>query len=246
MNRGLVWDLPVRLFHWLLVAGFGAAAAIALLGDDDGPLFPYHAIIGLLLTLMVLLRIVWGFIGSRHARFASFAYGPGAVGRYVKSSLGGGGGERYIGHNPGSAYAIFAMLALLLAQGATGVLTAVGYEDLKEVHEVLAYAMLGVVGVHVLGVLLHSVRHRENITRSMIDGTKPVEPGDAIPSSRPIAAVVFLILIGASAYGLLANYDATSRSARLPWLSAPLQLGEVEHESHAPGALHADDDHDDD
>lgn len=245
MNRGLVWDLPVRVFHWLLVVGFGAAAAIALLGDDDSPLFPYHAIIGLLLTLMVLLRIVWGFIGSRYARFASFAYGPGAVFRYMKNSL-GGGGERHIGHNPGSAYAIFAMLALLLGQGATGVLMAVGYEDLKEVHEVLAYAMLGVVGVHVVGILLHSARHRENITRSMIDGTKPVDPADAISSSRPVAAVVFLILIGASAYGLLANYDATSRSARLPWLGTPLQLGEVEHERDSPGALDADDGHDDD
>ncbi|MEP0845447.1 MAG: cytochrome b/b6 domain-containing protein [Phycisphaerae bacterium] len=245
MDRVLVWDLPVRIFHWLLVAGFGAAAAIALFGDDDSPLFPYHAIIGLVLTLMVVLRVAWGFLGSRYARFVSFAYGPVAVAGYLKDAL-GGGGRRCIGHNPGSAYAIFAMLALLLGQGATGVLVAIGYEDFKEVHEVLAYTMLAVIGVHVLGVLLHSLRHRENIIRSMIDGTKQAEPGDAIPSSRPIAAIVMLFVLGAAAYGLLATYDAASRTTRLPLLSTPLQLGEVEHERSVSRQHEADDDHDDD
>jgi hypothetical protein len=67
-SRALVWDLPVRLFHWLFAGGFIAAAIIALVLGDDSLLFPFHAIIGLVLVFLVVLRVIWGFIGSRYAR----------------------------------------------------------------------------------------------------------------------------------------------------------------------------------
>ena len=79
MRRTLVWDIPTRLFHWLFAGGFIAAAVIALGQGDDSPLFPYHGMIGLALGLLLVLRVVWGFVGSRHARFGSFAFGPRAV-----------------------------------------------------------------------------------------------------------------------------------------------------------------------
>ena len=79
MRRTLVWDIPTRLFHWLFAGGFIAAAVIALGQSDDSPLFPYHGIIGLALGLMLVLRVLWGIVGTRHARFGSFAFGPRAV-----------------------------------------------------------------------------------------------------------------------------------------------------------------------
>lgn len=119
MRGTLIWDLPTRLFHWLFAAGFIAAAVIALGLGDDSPLFPYHGIIGLMLGLMVGLRLVWGIVGSRHARFRSLAHGPRAVGGYMLGVV-TGRGVRHPGHNPASAYAALAMFAIMVGLAVTG------------------------------------------------------------------------------------------------------------------------------
>lgn len=242
----LIWDLPTRLFHWLFAAGFGVAAILALVLGDDSPLFPYHAIIGLTIALMVLLRVVWGIIGTRYARFRSFVFGPGAVIEYMTGTL-VGGGKRHIGHNPGSAVAIFSLLALVLALAVTGFMMGQGNEAVKEIHEILAWATVGVVVVHVLGVAFHTVRHRENITASMIHGKKNAEPSDAITSARPIVAIVFLVITGAWTAGLVRNYNPSTQTTTLPLFGTPLQVGENESErGNEPGgkegAGHDDDD----
>ena len=90
MNRVLIWDLPTRVFHWLLSGGFIAAAVIALALGEHSPLFPYHAIIGLTIALMVCLRVIWGIAGTRYARFGTFIFGPAAVIEYMKGTLVGG------------------------------------------------------------------------------------------------------------------------------------------------------------
>lgn len=241
MPRTLVWDMPTRVFHWLLAIGFVGAASISMLLDDDGPLFPYHAMIGLTLTLMVGMRVIWGLVGTRYARFGSFAFGPRAVFAYIKSTL-LGGGARHIGHNPGSAYAIFAMLLLLAALGVTGFMLGRGNEGVKEIHELCANVMLGVVGIHILGVAIHTMRHRENITASMIHGKKAAEPADAIPSARPIFGVVFLAITAAWAMGIVRTYDPATKSTTLPVIGTVLQLGEAEHE----GRGHYEAEHDED
>lgn len=248
MAPTLIWDLPTRLFHWLLAAGFAGAAFIALVLGEDSSLFPYHAILGLTLTLMVAMRLVWGVVGTRYARFGSFAFGPGAVVAYAKSTL-FGGGTRHVGHNPGSAWAIFAMLALVVALGITGVLMGMGVKGWKDAHELCAYALVGVVVVHVLGVAFHTLRHRENITASMIHGRKDAEPASAIASARPLAAIVFLLVTGAWVVGLVRNYDPATQRTTVPLWGASLQLGEGEDESkersgdRGKGRDH-DDDHD--
>lgn len=226
MRRTLVWDLPTRLFHWLFAGGFIAAAVIALGLGDDSPLFPYHGIIGLALGLMLVLRVVWGIVGSRHARFRSFAYGPGAVAGYLKGVV-TGRGLRYAGHNPGSAYAIFAMLALMLGLAVTGVMLGRGNESVKDVHEVLVWAMIAVAGVHVLGVIVHSIRHRENLTASMVHGCKDVQESDGIRTPRRLAAAVFLLVTGAWTVALVNAYDTATRSTTVPALGVSLQLGEA-------------------
>lgn len=229
MNPVLIWDLPTRLFHWLLSAGFIAAAVIALAMGEHSPLFPYHAIIGLVIGLMVVLRVAWGIAGTRHARFGSFIFGPGAVIEYMKGAL-TGGGKRHLGHNPGSAVAIFALLALVLALAVTGFMMSQGNEAIKEVHEILAWTTVGVVVVHVLGVAFHTIRHRENITASMIHGRKRAEASDAIASSKPIVAMLFLIIVGGWAVGLARNYNPATQTTTLPIFGTSLQLGENENE----------------
>ena len=119
-SRILVWDLPTRLFHWLMTVGFGLAAVIAFFAGEHSRWFPYHSLIGLTLALMVVLRIAWGVLGSRYARFRSFLYSPREVIEYF-AGIFSGRGKSYIGHNPGSAYAIVAMLLLMLGIAGSGV-----------------------------------------------------------------------------------------------------------------------------
>ncbi|MBK7777845.1 MAG: cytochrome b/b6 domain-containing protein [Sandaracinaceae bacterium] len=130
-----------------------------------------------------------------------------------------------MGHNPGSSVAIWAMLGLTLGLGVSGALMS-SNEALEEVHEVLAYALLAVVVTHVAGVTWHTLRHRENITASMVSGYKEGEPEAAIPSVHPLAAAVFLVLTAAWAGLLVQGYDAATRTVTLPLVGARLQLGE--------------------
>ncbi|GJQ29183.1 MAG: hypothetical protein HBSAPP03_10670 [Phycisphaerae bacterium] len=229
MTRTLIWDLPVRIFHGLLVAGLGSAGVIALALDDDSALFPYHALIGLTLALLVALRIVWGFVGTRYARFGSFWFSPRAVVAYMKGAS-RGGGTRHLGHNPASAYVILLMLLLVAALAVTGVLLGRGYEGVKDIHEVCAYALAAAAGVHVLGVALHTIRYRENITASMVHGRKQADPGAGIPSARPMAAVVLVLLAGAWAWALVSRYDAPTRTVTIPVLGVSLRLGDAERD----------------
>lgn len=221
----LIWDLPTRLFHWLITAGFSAASLIAFLSDDGSRWFPYHAIIGLALGFMVVLRLLWGVVGTKHVRLGSLLFAPGTLISYLKRAV-LGGGARYAGHNPGSAYATLAMLVLVLGISGTGILMSLGQRQFKEAHEVMSYVMLGVVGAHVLGVILHTLRHRENVTLAMVNGRKDCDVSHGIASARPIIAAIFLGLVGLWTFGLTRNYDAAARSTKIPVLGTSLSVGE--------------------
>ncbi|MEQ1897886.1 MAG: cytochrome b/b6 domain-containing protein [Vicinamibacterales bacterium] len=167
--RVFVWDLPVRLFHWLLAAAFAGA----MLTAESERLRLTHLRLGYAIAGLVLFRIVWGFAGNRYARFSSFVTGPSAVWQYLRA-VPTARPEHHTGHNPAGAAVIVGLLGLALATGLTGWL---GYEDLAgewviEVHGLTAYAMLTLVVVHVVGVLLASLRHRENLVAAMITGWK--------------------------------------------------------------------------
>ena len=230
MNRLLVWDLPVRLFHLLLGLTFLGAFTIANAVDDDSVMYAAHMLLGLVMVFMVVLRIVWGFVGTRHARFADFVFGPRAVLGYFRAAL-TGKAERHAGHNPGSSVAIFGMLALVLAVGVSGILVADGNRGLKDVHGLLSWGLVIAVGAHLLGVLLHTIKQRDNITRSMIDGRKEVEPALAIPHAHPIVGLVFLTLVGLWSWRLVAGFDPATRNLTVPFIGATLKLGDTEDEN---------------
>lgn len=188
----LVWDLPVRLFHWLMVASFAGAWLTA----ESERWRLVHATLGYTLAGLIVFRLVWGFLGSRHARFADFVRGPRAVARYLKSLV-AGRAEHHVGHNPAGALAIVLLLALGAVTTAAGwaIYNDIGGEWLEEAHEAAATLMMAVVGVHVAGVLVSSWLHRENLVRGMITGRKAGTPADAIASPWRSVAVVMLVAV---------------------------------------------------
>jgi cytochrome b len=149
-SRVLVWDLPLRIFHWLLAGSFLLAWSIAVTADDESRAFAVHALLGLFIGALVAFRIAWGVIGTRYARFGAFANSPGALAAYLKGIIVGPERE-FVGHNPASSYATYAMLALLAGLIGTGFLLGRGNESVEELHELLAHSMLAVVGIHVWG-----------------------------------------------------------------------------------------------
>ena len=180
-----VWDRFVRLFHWLLVAAFFTAYLV----EDD--LLGVHVWAGYLVFSLVVLRLAWGFVGSRHARFADFVRRPAAILDYLKSIL-AGKARRHLGHNPAGGAMVVVLIASLLATTVLGMLllgsepgnTLCGFvsglglagetggEALEETHEFFANFTLALVGLHVAGVLFSSLAHRENLVRAMVTGRK--------------------------------------------------------------------------
>ncbi len=232
MQRHLIFDLPVRVFHALLATGFTAAAILALALGEHHRLFPYHALIGLMLAGLVLLRLLWAFVGTRHARLGSFLHTPGALLKYLIAAL-TGRGERHAAHNPASAYAALAMFALILGLAVTGIMMARGNDAVEELHEIMVYTFIAVTAAHLLGLALHTVRHGEPICLSMLDGRKQTDdPSAAIPSARPLAALALILITGAATLALARAYDPTAQTLHLPGLTTPLQIGDPDHHNH--------------
>lgn len=190
----LVWDLPVRVFHWLLVASFAGAWLTA----ESERWRLVHVTLGYTMAGLVGFRLVWGLVGTRHARFASFVRGPRAAFAYVRSLL-GPRPQHHTGHNPAGALAIVGLLGLIALTAASGWATynEVGGHWLEELHEASANALLILVGVHLAGVLVGSLIHRENLVRSMFTGRKAASPGEGIRRSwAALGAVVLAVVLG--------------------------------------------------
>ena len=195
-----VWDPLVRTFHWALVG----AVAIAWATADE--LDTVHEIFGYVVAGLLAIRLVWGLVGPRYARFAGFIKGPRATLAYL-ADLRRGRERRYLGHNPAGAAMILALLATLAATAFTGWLmtepgrvamlpnlpqiAAPAWADddgersgrgeavVEELHEALANLLLLLIALHVGGVVLESFRHRENLVRAMVTGDKRAPgPGD--------------------------------------------------------------------
>jgi cytochrome b len=183
-----VWDPFVRFFHWSVVVAF----LLAYLTED---VMLVHSWAGYYILVMVVLRLFWGFIGTRHARFRDFIYSPVEVMTYLKD-LSLLRARHYRGHNPVGGWMVLLLLALLVLTGITGVvLYAVedsagplagllsgspGWmEDLfEELHEAMANFTLLMVFVHIAGVLVASMLHGENLVSAMLSGRKRLHPDD--------------------------------------------------------------------
>jgi cytochrome b len=179
--RTRVWDPAVRLLHWSLAAGF----AVAYLSEDD--LQRLHVYAGYIVGALIAFRLLWGFVGSKHARFSDFVRGPSTVLDYLKDAV-RLRAPRYLGHNPAGGAMVVALLIALVVTVVSG-MALYGATDfagplaglfrgkeaadtLKEVHEFAANFTLFLVVLHLLGVSFSSLEYRENLVKAMITGRK--------------------------------------------------------------------------
>ena len=182
----LVWDAPVRVFHWLLVLSFAGAYITA----ESERWRLVHVTLGYTMAGLVAFRVLWGLAGTRYARFSNFVRGPARVRRYLRSLV-VGVPEHYTGHNPAGAVAIVLLLisAVLISLTGWASYNDIGGEWLSELHEGASSAMLALVGVHLAGVVVATLLHRENLVRAMVTGKKAGDTIDAVSSARWIVAV---------------------------------------------------------
>jgi len=188
-----VWDVPVRLFHWSLVLSFAAAYLTA-----EYRLGFLHIWIGYFLCVLLLTRIVWGFAGNQYARFRTFVFSRAETISYLRAML-QGHPKPYLGHNPAGALMVFALLGTLSLVFMSGLVTLAvidfegpvlylaNYVDdetsymIRHVHEWLVNIVLVLIPLHLLGVLVGSIQHKENLVHAMITGKKCIASASRAP-----------------------------------------------------------------
>lgn len=213
-----VWDRFVRLSHWVLVG----CLAVALLSGFFGglPRLALHLSVGIAALITVLLRIVWGFTGPGSARFSDFLRGPAAIIAHVRGRDG-----RHLGHNPLGALMVLGLWTAVLALAVTGGLALGGLYKIgpfaadgfalghlsRDIHELLAFALMAMVIAHLGGVVFESQRNRENLAAAMVTGKKQNRDGDHLPSSTQaklpasLALALVVAVIAVTSYGTLAG-----------------------------------------
>jgi cytochrome b len=198
--RGIrVWDLATRLGHWLLAASF----VVAWLTAEREAWRLVHVRAGYAMLAVIAFRLVWGFAGTRHARFAAFVFPLRAAVDYAAGLL-RRRPPHYTGHNPLGSWSIFALLALGIAACVSGVME---YEEwagrwIGDAHEALSIVMLWVVVLHLAGVAVSSAVHRENLVAAMVTGRKAGGADEAIRPGAGRAGAVALLACVALAVAL--------------------------------------------
>jgi len=205
-----VWDLPTRLFHWLLVV---MVAVSFTTGSIGGNAMQYHEWSGFAILILLTFRITWGFVGSRTSRFRDFVKGPAAVWRYA-TALVRGKSERYLGHNPLGGWSVLAMLLALFVQAATGLfanddiitegplflwVSKPVSDWLSGIHRLNRVLIMALVATHLAAVLFYLIIKRENLIKPMLTGIKYRSSGETAPP----AASIGLAAVVAAAAGVL-------------------------------------------
>lgn len=204
-----IWDVPVRVFHWSLVILFATAYVTNALGTNY---FKYHVWSGYAIIVLVSFRILWGLVGTYHARFINFVRNPITTIKYAVSVF-KRTDKHYVGHNPLGAIMVITLLAAVLTQAITGLFTndeifnlgpLYGYISnelslqLTSIHRQLFYWILGAIALHVVAVLIHIFLKRDNIIKAMFTGRKISSEGNtqkAISSSRIWLAVIIVVVL---------------------------------------------------
>ena len=218
-KRVKVWDLPTRLFHWLLAFAVGAALVTGQIG---GNAIEWHARIGLFIVGLIVFRLVWGVLGSTHARFASFVPTPSAIRAYLR------GEWRGLGHNPLGALSVLGLLVLVALQLSTGLL---GNDDiafrgplsdligkdlsdrLTGIHELTSNALIALIALHLAAIAFYGHVKKQKLIKPMITGWKDLTTGEQGESASGGSAIAFIVAL---AIALAAAYGASGA-----WLPTP-------------------------
>jgi len=218
-TRIRLWDLPIRIVHWSLVL---AVSTAVITGELGGSWMALHGKAGLAILGLVVFRLVWGLIGSTHARFASFVPTPGRIQAYLRGRWSG------VGHNPLGALSVFALLALLAAQAGTGLfsnddiafsgpLSSLVDEAfagrLTGLHKKLAYVLLALTALHIAAIAFYVGLKKDKLIQPMLTGWKEVEAGESAQNGGPLAFVVALVIALAA---VVAASGAARTAAGMP------------------------------
>ena len=192
MNKILVWDLPLRMFHWMLALLVTISIVSAHIG---GNAMQIHLRSGYTILTLVLFRILWGFFGGTHARFAAFVRGPAAAIAYLKALRRQTAG-RHLGHNPAGGWSVMLMLAVLLIQAGTGLfsnddiategplakLVSKAWSDrITGIHDINVVVLYVLIGLHLAAVAFYFFFKRDNLVKPMLTGFKDADAhGEAV------------------------------------------------------------------
>jgi cytochrome b len=218
IKRIKLWDLPTRLFHWSLVI---LIAAAIISGKVGGAAIDWHGRIGLVILGLITFRLVWGIIGSSHARFVSFFPTPGTVTAYLR------GEWRGVGHNPLGAFSVFGLLALIALQVGTGIF---GNDDIafngplfnlvsKElsdsltgIHKLAINLLIALIALHLAAIAFYTHVKKEQLVKPMITGWKEVPPGhgESARGGGVIAIIIALVIALAAVYAASGNWLRTT------------------------------------
>lgn len=237
MKKVKVYDSATRLFHWAFVFLFIFSFYIAKAIDDESPVYTYHKLAGMLLACLALWRILMGFVGGTYIRFSSFPLAPSKLLDYL-SSLKSQGVKKYVGHNPASAWATIVFLGSALGLALTGMMMTLKVQKhtAEEVHEFFAHLFLVAAVAHVLGVIYHQIRHRDQIAASMLTGFKQVDQDDHVsePTQHQWLGLISLVIVlfGVSGF-LYKSFDSQAQTLTIG--GKIIQVGEVEEEEKDEG-----------
>lgn len=220
-----VWDLPLRIFHWLLVLAVTAAIVTGKLG---GPWLAWHGRCGALIMGLLIFRLAWGFIGSHHARFASFVPTPQRLREYLRGAWQG------LGHNPLGALSVLALLAVLITQVATGLfagddsdflgplathVTQATSQRLTYWHGMAFNGLAALISLHIGAIVFHGWARKTNLVTPMLTGNKR---GDAAVANEPasmwraVAAILLAYVLVAGTFNLPATSHAEAAGQAVP------------------------------
>jgi cytochrome b len=203
LNNLKVWDLPIRVFHWLLVLSI---IGLFVTGKIGGNWMEWHTKLGFFTLGLIAFRIVWGFVGGFHARFINFVRGPGTVWRYFMSVLGKSAHESHLGHNPMGALSALALLAAVGFQAVSGlfaddeILLQGPYASMvpssvsswfTKMHHLNSNLIIGLVVLHVCAIVFYHFVKKENLVKAMITGEKPASTSPKDDASNALSGAEF-------------------------------------------------------
>jgi cytochrome b len=217
MSHVKVWDLPTRLFHWTLVGVFVFQFVTGDILDDAMQLHFYGGYVALGL---VLFRIIWGFVGSYHARFAHFVYSPATAYEYLR---GKSDTHTYLGHNPLGGYSVLAILAVMLTQAVSGLFMSDDIfmegpyygaysgtldDTMNFLHHNAVSVMWGLITLHLLAIVYYTFKKKQKLIPAMLHGKKPSTDKTTEAITTPWLAFVIAVLVSTVAVYLIVEVFA--------------------------------------